>query len=162
MFWEKRGGGLIRQRVGTATITAANRVDLVSFSSRCWSFWRTHEHRPYSGTFYPASFTLDSLLALTISAQCKTDGWCSTPGPMTGGNFLRRKKRCAGAVGTRTDWVLKREEGGMTTPLLQYVARFDGGGEILRFGGEVTRRVGHGASCSSDSRLYLLRQAVSN
>ena len=24
---------------------------------------------------------------------------------------------------------------GMTTPLLQYVARFDGGGEIFRFGG---------------------------
>ena len=43
------------------------------------------------------------------------------------GIFLRRKKRCAGVVGTRTDWVLKGEEGGMTTPLLQYVARFDGG-----------------------------------
>ena len=27
------------------------------------------------------------------------------------------------------------EEGGMTTPLLQYVARFDGGGEIFGFGG---------------------------
>ena len=26
-------------------------------------------------------------------------------------------------------------EGGMTTPLLQYVARFDGGGEIFGFGG---------------------------
>ena len=32
-------------------------------------------------------------------------------------------------------WVLKGEEGGMTTPLLQYVARFDGGGEIFGFGG---------------------------
>ena len=31
-------------------------------------------------------------------------------------------------VGARTDWVLKREGGGMTTSLLQYVARFDGGG----------------------------------
>ena len=51
------------------------------------------------------------------------------------GVFLRRKKRCAGVVGTRTDWVLKGEEGGMTTPLLQYVARFDGGGEIFGFGG---------------------------
>ena len=51
------------------------------------------------------------------------------------GIFLRRKKRCAGVVGTRTDWVLKGEEGGMTTPLLQYVARFDGGGEIFGFGG---------------------------
>ena len=27
------------------------------------------------------------------------------------------------------------EEGGMATPLLQYVARFDGGGEIFGFGG---------------------------
>ena len=51
------------------------------------------------------------------------------------GIFLRRKKRCAGVVGTRTDWVLKGEEGGMTTPLLQYVAWFDGGGEIFGFGG---------------------------
>ena len=48
----------------------------------------THERRPYSGTLYPTSFTLDSLLALTISAQCKTYGWCSTLGPMTGGDFL--------------------------------------------------------------------------
>ena len=36
----------------------------------------------------------------------------------------------------------------MTTPLLQYAARFDGGGEIVGFGGGVTRRVGHGAPCS--------------
>ena len=30
--------------------------------------------------------------------------------------------------------MLKGEEGGITTPLLQYVARFDGGGEIFGFG----------------------------
>ena len=84
----------------------------------------THERRPYSATWYPISFTLDSLLALTISAQCKTyDGWCSTPGPMASG-----EKRCAGVVGTRTNWVLKGVGGGMTTLLLQYVARFDEGG----------------------------------
>ena len=34
-------------------------------------------------------------------------------------------------VGTRTDWVLKEGEGGMTIPLLQYVARFNDGGEIV-------------------------------
>ena len=51
------------------------------------------------------------------------------------GIFLRRKKICARVVGTRTDWVLKGEEGGMTTPLLLYVARFDVGGEIFGFGG---------------------------
>ena len=48
MFWKNRGGGLARQPVGppmgTATMTAeasANRVDLESFSSRCWTFRRT-------------------------------------------------------------------------------------------------------------------------
>ena len=44
----------------------------------------------------------------------------------------------------------------MTTPLLQYVARFDGGGEILGLEGEVTRRAGHGVPCLSNIRLYLL------
>ena len=45
MFWENSGGGLTTQLVGTATMTAitsANRVDLESFSSRCWTFRRTH------------------------------------------------------------------------------------------------------------------------
>ena len=78
------------------------------------------------------------------------------------GIFLRRKKKCAGVVGTRTDWVLKGEEGRITTPLLQYIARFDGGGEIFGFGGEGSGRVGYGAPCLSDSRLYLLRQATRN
>ena len=31
--------------------------------------------------------------------------------------------------------MLKGEEGGTATPLLQYVARFDGWGEIVGFGG---------------------------
>ena len=53
------------------------------------------------------------------------------------GIFLRRKKRCAGVVGTRTDCVLKREEGGMTTPLLQYVARFDGGAKFFGLEGRL-------------------------
>ena len=50
----------------------------------------------------------------------------------------------------------------MTPP--QYVAWFDGGGGAKSLGleGEVIRRVGHGAPCLSDSRLYLLRQAASN
>ena len=45
MFWENSGGGLTTQPVGTATmttVTSANRVDLESFSLRCWTFWRTH------------------------------------------------------------------------------------------------------------------------
>ena len=51
----------------------------------------------------------------------------------------------------------------MTTPLLlQYVARFDGRARLMGLGGEVTRRVSHGAPWLSDSRLYWLRQAASN
>ena len=45
MFWENSGGGLTTQPVGTAimtTVMSANRVDLESFSSRCWTFRRTH------------------------------------------------------------------------------------------------------------------------
>ena len=36
----------------------------------------THERRPCSATSYPASFTLDYFLALTICAKRKTYGWC--------------------------------------------------------------------------------------
>ena len=75
----------------------------------------THERKPYSDTLYPTSFTLDSLLALTIAQDLRL----FHPGP----------------YGTRTDWVLKGEEGGKTTLLLQYIARFDGGGEFVGFGG---------------------------
>ena len=96
----------------------------------------THERRHYSGSLYPTSFTLDSLLALTISAQCaRLTVDVSTLALWLAGIFLRRKKICAGVVGTRTDWVLKGEEGGMTTPLLQYVAQFEEGGDIFGFGG---------------------------
>ena len=49
MLWEKRGGGPTRQPVGppvgTAAMTAVmsvNCVGLGSFSSRCWTFRRTH------------------------------------------------------------------------------------------------------------------------
>ena len=44
-FWKNSGRGLTTQPVGTATmttVTSANRVDLESFSSRCWTFRRTH------------------------------------------------------------------------------------------------------------------------
>ena len=50
----------------------------------------------------------------------------------------------------------------MTTLLLQYVARIDGGARFLRLEGEVTRRVARGVPCLLDSRLYLLRQAARN
>ena len=166
MFWENSGGGLTTQPVGTATmttVTSANRVDLESFSSRCWTFRRTHTSADPNRVLctrlaLPLTLSLSSRLAprarLTAVDVPTRALWLA-------GIFLRRKKRCAGVVGTRTDWVLKGEDGGMTTPLLQYVARFDGGGDIFGFG-EVTRRVGYGAPSLSDSRLYLLRQAARN
>ena len=45
MFWENSRGGLTMQPVGTATMTTimgASRVDLERFSSRRWTFRRTH------------------------------------------------------------------------------------------------------------------------
>ena len=68
---------------------------------------------------------------------------------MTCEDFLLKKESCVGVVGTRTDWVLKGEGGAMMTPLLQCVARFDGGGETFGLDGEVRRRVGRGAPCLS-------------
>ena len=139
MSWENSGGGLTTQPVSTATmttVTSANRGDLESFSSRCWTFRRTHTSADpirvlCTRLALPLTLSLTSRLApcarLTVDVPTRAL-WLA-------GVFLRRKKRCAGVVGTRTDWVLKGEEGGMTTPLLQYVARFDGGGEIFGFGG---------------------------
>ena len=95
MFWDKRGGRLTGQPVGPqvdteiiTTVLSTNRVDSRSFSSRCWAFRYTCEHRPYSDTLYPTSFTLDSLLALRIYAQRKTYSLCFTPGPMVWGGFF--------------------------------------------------------------------------
>ena len=118
------------------TVTSANRVDLESFSSRCWTFRRTHTSADpirvlCTRLALPLTLSLTSRLAprprLTVDVPTRAF-WLA-------GIFLRRQKRCAGVVGTRTDWVLKGEEGGMTTPLLQYVVRFDGGGDIFGFGG---------------------------
>ena len=139
MSWENSGGGLTTQPVSTATmttVTSANRGDLESFSSRCWTFRRTHTSADpirvlCTRLALPLTLSLTSRLA--PCARLMVD--VPTRALWLAGIFLRRKKRCAGVVGTRTDWVLKGEEGGMTTPLLQYVARFDGGGEILGFGG---------------------------
>ena len=56
----------------------------------------TYERRPYSATLFLTILTLDSPLALTTRAQRKTYGWCSTPGPMTGGDFLAYKENMCG------------------------------------------------------------------
>ena len=79
------------------------------------------------------------------------------------GIFLRRKERCADVVRTHTDWVLKGEGGVMTTPLLEYVSRFDGGGEIV---GSRWRDCKESRSwCSlfvGSPSFYLLRQVASD
>ena len=131
MFWEKSGGGLTMQPVGTATMTtvmSANRVDLQSFSSRCWTFRSTHPSADpirvlCARLALPLTLSLHSRLAPSARLTVDVPVWAL----WLAGIFLRQKKICAGVVGTRTGWVLKGEEGGMTTPLLQYVARFDGG-----------------------------------
>ena len=139
MFWENSGGGLTTQPVGTATmttVTSTNRVDLESFSSRCWTFRRTHTSAdPIRVLCTRLALPLTLSLTSRLAPRARLTVDVSTRAFWLAGIFLRRKKRCAGVVGTRTDWVLKGEEGGMTTPLLQYVARFDGGGEIFGFGG---------------------------
>ena len=139
MFWENSGGGLTTQPVGTATmttVTSTNRVDLESFSSRCWTFRRTHTSAdPFRVLCTRLALPLTPSLTSRLAPRARLTVDVLTRAFWLAGIFLRRKKRCAGVVGTRTDWVLKGEEGGMTTPLLQYVARFDGGGEIFGFGG---------------------------
>ena len=111
MSWENSGGGLTTQPVSTATmttVTSANRGDLESFSSRCWTFRRTHTSADpirvlCTRLALPLTLSLTSRLApcarLTVDVPTRAL-WLA-------GIFLRRKKRCAGVVGTRTDWVLK-------------------------------------------------------
>ena len=147
MFWENSGGGLTTQPVGTATmttVTSADRVDLESFSSRCWTFRRTHTRADpirvlCTRLALPLTLSLPSRLPprarLTVDVPTRVL-WLV-------GIFLRRKKKYAGVVGTRTDWVLKGEEGGITTPLLQYIARFDGGGDTFGFEGGGDKPVHH-------------------
>ena len=143
IFWDKRGGELTGQpvdpTVGTITMTAvmsANRVDLGSFISRCCTFRRTHTSAdpirlhcirlalPLNLSM-PSRLVPGARLSVGVPPQFAWLAWIF---------LLCRKKRCASVVGTRANWVLKGERGGMTTPLLQYVACFDGGGDIVGFG----------------------------
>ena len=131
MLWNERAGRLTGQSLGPLV---ANRVDLGSFSSRCCTFRRTHTSADSTRLLcirlalpfilpLPSQSTPSERLTIGVRPRAL---WLA-------GIFLRRKKRCAGVVGTCTDWVLKGEGDGMT-PLLQSVARFHGGGEILGFG----------------------------
>ena len=125
--------------VDTAAMTAvmsANRRNLRSFSSRYCAFRRT---RTSADPIRLLCIRLALPLTLSLPSRLAPSARLVVGVPpralWLGGIFLRRNKFCAGVVGTCIVWVLKGEEGEMMTPLLQYVARFDGGGEILGFGG---------------------------
>ena len=141
-FLDERGGGLARQPVGpfkdTATITlvmSTNGVDLGNCSSRYCTFRRTHTSADLIRLLcirLALPLTLFLLLQFAPSERLMVD--VPPQALWLAGVFLYRKKRCAGVVGTHIDQVLKGEGGGITTPLLHYVVRFDGGGEIPGFG----------------------------
>ena len=110
---------------------------LRSFSSRCCAFRRTHTS---ADPIRLLCIRLALPLTLPLPSRLAPSARLVVGVPprallLAGISLLRRKKICAGVVGTRIDWVLKRRGGGMTIPLLQYVARFDGGVEIVGFGG---------------------------
>ena len=109
MFWGNSGGGLTTQPVGTATmttVTSANRVDLESFSSRCWTFRRTHTSEdPIRVLCTRLALPLTLSLPSRLAPRTKLMVDVSPRALWLAGVFLRRKKRCAGVVGTRTNWV---------------------------------------------------------
>ena len=86
MFWEN-SEGLTTQPVGTAsmtTVTSANGVDLERFSSRCWTFRRTHTSRDLIRVLctrlaLPLTLLLPSRLAhrarLTVYVPTGPNGW---------------------------------------------------------------------------------------
>ena len=141
--WDYRGGGLTRQPVGplvdtaaTTTVTSIYYVDSGSFSSRCCTFRRTHTSAdPIRLHCIPLALPLTlSLPSRLVSGARLSVGVPPRVVWLAGIFLLCRKKRCASVVGTRAEWVLKEKGGGMMTPLLQYVAWFDGGGDIVGFG----------------------------
>ena len=115
MFWEKRGGGLTRQPVGTATMAAVMsvyRVDLGRFSSRCCMFRYTHTSEdPIRLICIRLALTLTLSLPSRLVPSARLTVGVPPRALWLAGIFLRKKKKCAGIVGTRTDWVLKGEEG---------------------------------------------------
>ena len=129
LIWDKRGGALTRQPVGTPVGTAAttavmsaNRVNLGSFSSRCCASRRTHTRADPIRLLcirlaLPLTLSLPSRLAPSANLAVGVPPralWLT-------GIFLRRKKICAGVVRTCIDRVLKGEGRGITTPLLAAV-----------------------------------------
>ena len=109
MLWEKGGGGLTRQLVGppvgTATMTAvtsADRMDLGSFSSRCCTFRHTHTSAdPIRLLCIRLALPLTLSLPSRVAPSARLTVGVSPRALWLAGFFLRRKKICAGIVGTR-------------------------------------------------------------
>ena len=118
------------------TVLSTNRVDSGSFSSRCCAFRRTHTNvDPIQLLCIRLALPLTLSFPSRLAPSARLTVGVPPRALCLAGIILRRNKIYVGEVGTRTDWVLKREGGGTTTPLLQYVVRFDGGGEVVGFGG---------------------------
>ena len=127
-IWDKRGGGLTMQPVGppvgTAAMTAvmsANRVSLGSFGSRCCAFRRTHASAdPIRLLCIRLALSLTLSLPSRLAPSARLVVGIPPRALWLAGIFLRRKKIRTHRLGA------ERGRGGMTTPLLQYVVRFDG------------------------------------
>ena len=111
MLWEKRGGRLTGQLVGppvgTAAMTiamSANRVDLGSVVFRYCTFRRTHTS---ADPIRLLCIRLALRLTLSLPSRLAPSARLTVsvpPGALwMAGFLLRRKKRCAGVIGTRTD-----------------------------------------------------------
>ena len=75
---------LTTSRIGNLTRLIHTLLNVMTIHT----YIHTSERRPYSATWYPTSFTLDSLLALRICAQHKTHGWCFTSCPRAREGFF--------------------------------------------------------------------------
>ena len=96
LFWENSGGGLATQLVDTATmttVTRANRVDLESLSSRCWTFRRTHTSAdPIRVLCTRLALPLTVSLPSQLAPRARLTVDVPTRALWLAGIFLRRKK----------------------------------------------------------------------
>ena len=133
--------------VDTAAMTAvmsANRGNLRSFSSRCCAFRRT---RTSADPILLLCIRLALPLTLSLPSRRASSARLVGVPPRAlwpTRIFLRRNRICAGVVGTCIVWVLKGEEGGMMTPLLQLHGLM-GEARFLGLEAEITKRIVCGA-----------------
>ena len=107
IFWDEKGGGTTPvgpqvDKTTIGTVLSTNRVDLGSFSSRCYTFRRTHTSADPIRLLcirlaLPLTFSLPS--RFSPSARLVV---CVSPRALwLAGIFSCRKKTCAGVVGKR-------------------------------------------------------------